>query len=374
MALALIPLVAMAEEGEVKKNQNFVVKGLMWVKTLIDSMAVANVDRSYIEQPKKPWAVEVRTSASQSALEMNADWSIEGLLDGKFTAKTDNGFSTSLGAWVGYRGYGFGWSKELTGGDGSTLAFGAMGGSFGINLRIGSYRSRMPDVSSYLADGNDVMTMKERAELDDPIRVRSLFLDGYYLFNGKHFSYAAAYDQSLIQRRSAGSLIAGLMYYHTRVVYDDNSNWPLLLLMNDIGKIKFTQANVGVGYAYNWVPARGWLVSVQAMPMVTFYNRMTTYFYGITDDQGVNILEYFIEDRDSDIDNPDIVWHVNELEERKTSNRMSWNFDARMSVSYNWRNSYLRLYGHYNRFRYKNDEGDGHLSDWTAYASFGVRF
>ena len=374
VALALIPLVAMAEEGEVKKNQNFVVKGLMWVKTLIDSMAVANVDRSYIEQPKKPWAVEVRTSASQSALEMNADWSIEGLLDGKFTAKTDNGFSTSLGAWVGYRGYGFGWSKELTGGDGSTLAFGAMGGSFGINLRIGSYRSRMPDVSSYLADGNDVMTMKERAELDDPIRVRSLFLDGYYLFNGKHFSYAAAYDQSLIQRRSAGSLIAGLMYYHTRVVYDDNSNWPLLLLMNDIGKIKFTQANVGVGYAYNWVPARGWLVSVQAMPMVTFYNRMTTYFYGITDDQGVNILEYFIEDRDSDIDNPDIVWHVNELEERKTSNRMSWNFDARMSVSYNWRNSYLRLYGHYNRFRYKNDEGDGHLSDWTAYASFGVRF
>ena len=266
------------------------------------------------------------------------------------------------------------WSKELTGGDGSTLAFGAMGGSFGINLRIGSYRSRMPDVSSFLADGNDVMTMKERAELDDPIRVRSLFLDGYYLFNGKHFSYAAAYDQSLIQRRSAGSLIAGLMYYHTRVVYDDNSNWPLLLLMNDIGKIKFTQANVGVGYAYNWVPARGWLVSVQAMPMVTFYNRMTTYFYGITDDQGVNILEYFIEDRDSDIDNPDIVWHVNEMEERKTSNRMSWNFDARMSVSYNWRNSYLRLYGHYNRFRYKNDEGDGHLSDWTAYASFGVRF
>ena len=224
VVLALVPLMAMAEGGEAKKDQNFVVKGLMWVKTLIDSMAVANVDRSYIEQPKKPWAVEVRTSAGQSSLSMTADWSVEGVMDGNVTAKTDNGFSTSLGAWIGYRGYGFGLSKELTGGDGSTLSFGAMGGSFGINLRIGSYHSRMPDVTSYFSDNEGVTRDVTRMELDDPIRVRSLFLDGYYLFNGKHFSYAAAYDQSLIQRRSAGSFIAGLMYYHTSVAYDGDQN------------------------------------------------------------------------------------------------------------------------------------------------------
>ena len=104
VVLALMPLMALAEGGEAKKGQNFVVKGLVWVKTLIDSMAVANVDRSYIEQPKKPWAVEVRTSAGQSSLSMTADWSVEGVMDGNVTAKTDNGFSTSLGAWIGYRG------------------------------------------------------------------------------------------------------------------------------------------------------------------------------------------------------------------------------------------------------------------------------
>ena len=209
-------------------------------------------------------------------------------------------------------------------------------------------------------------------ELDDPIRVRSLFLDGYYLFNGKHFSYAAAYDQSLIQRRSAGSFIAGLMYYHTSVAYDGDQNWPLLLLMNNVGKIKFTQASAGAGYAYNWVPARGLLVSAQVMPMLTFYNRMYTYFYETVNQKGQTVYEWFYDDAEDD-DEP-LVWHANEVEERKTSNRVNWNFDARLSVSYNWRSSYLRLYGHYNRFNYKNDEGDGRLSDWTVYASYGLRF
>ena len=332
VVLALMPLMALAEGGEAKKNQNFVVKGLMWVKTLIDSMAVANVDRSYIEQPKKPWAVEVRTSAGQSSLSMTADWSVEGVMDGDVTAKTDNGFSTSLGAWIGYRGYGFGLSKELTGGDGSTLSFGAMGGSFGINLRIGSYHSRMPDVTSYFSDNEGVTRDVTRMELDDPIRVRSLFL----------------------------------------VAYDGDQNWPLLLLMNNVGKIKFTQASAGAGYAYNWVPARGLLVSAQVMPMLTFYNRMYTYFYETVNQKGQTVYEWFYDDAEDD-DEP-LVWHANEVEERKTSNRVNWNFDARLSVSYNWRSSYLRLYGHYNRFNYKNDEGDGRLSDWTVYASYGLRF
>lgn len=374
MVMALMPLMALAEGGEAKKSQNLVVKGLMWVKTLIDSMAVANVDRSYIEQPRKPWAVEVRTSASQSRLDMEADWNLADIREAWIRSETDNGFSTSMGAWVGYRGYGFGLSKELTGGEGSTLSFGAMGGSFGINLRINSYRSKKPDLRFYFEGVQDGEADMERANLEDPIRVRSLFLDGYYLFNGKHFSYAAAYDQSLIQRRSAGSLMAGVMYYHSSVAYDDNSNWPLLLAMRGVGKLKFSQASVGAGYAYNWVPARGWLVSAQVMPMVTFYNNMKTYTYSVVDAMGKNVLERLIEDDFEVSDGESATWKITEREVRNTTNRVNWNFDARMSVSYNWSGSYLRLYGHYNRFRYSNDEGKGHMQDWTAYASFGVRF
>lgn len=368
VTMALVPLLVCAQGEGKKTNQNFVVKGLMWVKTLIDSMAVANIDRSYIEQPKKPWAVEARSSISHSSLEMEADWSFENVIDGRITAKTDNNYPASLGVWAGYRGYGFGFSKQLSG-DGSTFSLGAMGGSFGINMRINSYRSSTPYVTYSFASGGEVDADAGDVPLDDPIRIRSFFLDGYYMFNGRHFSYAAAYDQSLIQRRSAGSFMAGLMYYHSSVAFDDDSSWPMVLLMKTIGKLKFTQANVGAGYAYNWVPARGWLVSAQVMPMITFYNKTKVCYYDIQDDKGKSIFSI-----DSDEIDYDGHYHVVEVNDEATGNRVSWNFDARLSLVYNWSNCYLRVYGHYNRFRYKNDDGIGWLQDWTGYASLGIRF
>jgi hypothetical protein len=274
----------------------------------------------------------------------------------------------SLGLWAGYRGYGFGYSKQLSG-DGSTFSFGAMGGSFGINMRISSYRSSTPYVTYLFASGGEVDADEGHVPMDDPMRIRSFFLDAYYMFNSKRFSYSAAYDQSLIQRRSAGSFMAGLMYYHTRVAFDDDACWPMVLLMKSIGKLKFTQANLGAGYAYNWVPARGWLVSAQVMPMITFYNRSSVYYYDIVDDHGHSIFEE---------DEIDIDWDGNFTvlgkDDDTTGNRVSWNFDARLSLVYNWSNCYLRVYGHYNRFRYKNDDGLGWLMDWTGYASLGIRF
>lgn len=365
IVISLMPLAASAEGGEAKKSQNFVAKSLMWVKTLIDSMAVASIDRSYIEQPKLPWAVELRTSISQSYMKVSSDWPLPEGNTLKFDALSDNGFSTSVGAWVGYRGYGFGLSKELSSGSGSTLSFGAMGGSFGINLRINSYRSHQPEVSIDVDVAGEKFSDRDKVDLDDPIDVRTLFIDGYYMFNGKHFSYAAAYDQSLIQRRSAGSLVAGLMYYHSRVSYDDDSNWPMVQLMNCVGKTKLTQGSIGLGYAYNWVLARGWLVSAQAMPMLALYNRMNVYTYSLIGEDGLPF-----EKSENEYDEYTLV----EKDVTKTNNRVTWNFDARFCVCYNWSRWYVRAYAHYNRFSYSNDDEKGRLTDWTAYASLGFRF
>ena len=189
------------------KGKPVLLQPLYWVKTLIDSSAVATVDRNYIEQPKPSWAIEARTTLNQTTLKVTSTW--DDLEDGPtdLWMKSKNGLSTSAGLWLGYRGYGFGYSKEFGKTSGSTLTFGAMGGSFGINLRISSYNSDMPDV---YVDGKKVSSYDgDDDHLDDPVKVRTLFLDGYYMFNGKHFSYAAAYDNSLIQKRSAGSIVVG---------------------------------------------------------------------------------------------------------------------------------------------------------------------
>ena len=75
--MLLMPLTAFAGDGDAEKKQPLIVKGVMWLKTLIDSMAVATVDRSYIEQPKKAWAVELRTEATESMLKMNTRFPTE---------------------------------------------------------------------------------------------------------------------------------------------------------------------------------------------------------------------------------------------------------------------------------------------------------
>lgn len=393
--MALMPLVAVAQDitvslsvpaqkgglfhmaSESAKGKPVLLQPLYWVKTLIDSSAVANVDRSYIEQPKLPWSVELRTEFSQSSQKTTSDWSIPGLEIGTVTTRTDNGFSTSVGLWLGYRGYGFGLSKELTRGDGSSLSFGAMGGSFGINLRINSYRSSQPVLETDVVGPDG--TRSATGDLDDPIHVRSLFFDGYYMLNGKRFSYAAAYDQSLIQRKSAGSVALGLMYYHSRVSYEQDSNWPVLFLMNGMGKQKFTQANVGVGYAYNWVPARGWLVSAQVMPMVAFFNQVHSYYYDIVDKDGNSVVpkifkQMLAPDWNGEIVEDEDGWRVVDYYDEKTNGSVRLNFDGRVSVSYNWSRWYLRVYGHYNRFTYKNEGNNGRWTDWKAYASLGFRF
>ncbi len=338
-----------AESGE--KRKPLPLRVLLKVKEFVDSSAISGLDRRYVGQPVRPWSAELRTDINNSNLHMKAvDHDLD---DGTmWRVITHSGPTVSVGAWAGYRGYGLGYSRAIIGSDCKTFSFGATGGSYGINLRINSYRSGKPDIS---AKGENYSNELEWST-NNPMRMRSLFLDAYYMFNRKRFSYAAAYDQSLQQLRSAGSLVAGAMYYHSRVAFADPHNFLLQLLMNDVGKFKFTQASVGAGYAYNWVPGRGWLISAMVVPMLTFYNRITvcTYDIDISDD----MQEYELELTD----------------EENINNHVSWNFDTRLAVSYQWHRYYLRAYCHYNNFRYNNKSDHGYTSYLTVYTAFGVRF
>lgn len=352
LLLATLPASVTAGSGERKP---LVIRALKRVQHLIDTMAVRGVDTTYIGRPRRPWSVELRTDVNHATLRMEAVTEVADLEPVSWEATTHNGYAPSVGAWVGYRGYGLGLSYALKR-DGSSFSLGAVGGSFGMNLRIKSYSSYQPTLRVYGRDDDGKYDEKIPWDIDDPINVKSTFIDAYYLFNGHRFSYAAAYDQSLIQRRSAGSLMVGAMYNHSKVTYDSDNNFLLLAMMNDVGKIDFTQFSVGPGYAYNWVPARNWLVNVMLMPMVTLYNRMTVYYYG-----------FDVEDLDDDIS-------IYLASKERTENKLSWNYDARLCVGYNWERCYMRVYGHYNSFRYENDAGKGLLTDWTAYAALGFRF
>lgn len=356
ISLFFFPWAAQAQSQDTKKH-SWPYKMVRGLKTWIDSSAVRGKDPQYISIPQKAWAVELRTDMNNSFLDLvSQDQKIEGI--DYWGAKTHSGPTLSVGAWIGYRGYGLGLSRAIVGGgDINALSLGAAGSNYGVNLRMKEYKSNTPKIR-VKGDFGDGEYYEEMVwETEAPLNIRSLFLDAYYLFNRKHFSYAAAYDQSARQLRSAGSVVAGAMFYTSRVAYEDEENYTLISIMNGVGRLKFTQASIGAGYAYNWVPAPGWLVNAMVVPMVTLKNRLKTYSYE------VQILE-----------NGDKPFILVPSESHSYTNRIDLNADMRLSASYQWQRYYVRFYSHFNHFRFRKENNHGHTSDWTVYGAFGYRF
>ena len=92
------------------------------------------------------------------------------------------------------------------------------------------------------------------------IKVDIRGLNLYYIFNNRKFSYPAAFSQSTNQHRNAGSFIAGFSISKHNLEFDYTELPDFILeTMNPgmkVNNIKYTNANISFGYAYNWVFAR----------------------------------------------------------------------------------------------------------------------
>ena len=96
----------------------------------------------------------------------------------------------------------------------------------------------------------------------------------YYIFNNRKFSYPAAFSQSTNQRRNAGSFIAGFSISKHNLEFD-YAELPAFILeaMNPamkVNNIKYTNANISFGYAYNWVFARNCLACLSLTPAIAY--------------------------------------------------------------------------------------------------------
>lgn len=96
----------------------------------------------------------------------------------------------------------------------------------------------------------------------------------YYILNHHKFSYPAAFSQSTVQRRSAGTPLLGFAYTVHKVSVDWTQLQDLIDQRLDMSgfvapqdsnyrgfNIKYLDVSLSGGYAYNWVFARNWLFS-----------------------------------------------------------------------------------------------------------------
>jgi hypothetical protein len=140
--------------------------------------------------------------------------------------------------------------------------------------------------------------------------------------------------------------------------------------MRGLGKVKLWQGSVGAGYAYNWVPVKGLLVNAMAMPMLTLVNRIKVYAFKTNVEDVMN--QY--EDDEYPSDEELLAQYVITTLTRKSYNSgIAVNFDARISVTYNFGHYFVNAYGQFNNFRYTHEDNSGRLNDWFVNAAFGVR-
>lgn len=362
------------------------------VQDFLDKKARRSVDSNYIEVPVKPWRVILRSKLSD--IDVDFDNSIEDPSTRErmdWQLKFSPPLSASVGFWVGYRGTGLALSRSVTKKKAFSFSFGTTGSRYGFNLRLKAFETDETSLHATSYENDEVYEGDLKGRLGAPVTIATLYLNGYYVFNGRRYSQAAAYSQSVIQRRSAGSLLAGATWFMSSFDYGDVKNAAMIMLSHNVHRIKMQQGSVGVGYGYNFVPVRGLIINAMVMPTVSVFNRMKSFKYDCnytpfdsqddTDDYGEWNQETHQWANGKSIKPVALVeegaW-LNDIDfwEAQPETKYSWlrfNADVRVGIAYNWKNYFVGAQAQFNQFNCKKDKSKVNIYDWYSRISLGVR-
>ena len=210
----------------------------------------ADIDTAYLARPTERWTFKVRANVT------GTDFRINSTQDGvpvKADLEADHKATASFS--VSYRGI-------------------TVGGALNPAALVGKYKDFEINLNSYTNRyGFDIIT-QDAKRFDGWIKVgdnpkikpengsiheRSFNVNAYYVFNHRRFSYPAAFTQSYIQKRSAGSLLVGSSLEWQKLKHTDQ-------LDQSSYKLNTFNFALGAGYAYNFVPSRRWLIHATLLP------------------------------------------------------------------------------------------------------------
>ena len=258
---AFIFLTFVSEVGAQKLNQ-------AQRRERIDSVLSARYYRSpydtnYVVRPEGKLTLKVRFN--QTGNTFHSKGTINGIYS-KADLKTSHKTTVSIGA--SYRGI----SAALA------INPAKLSGAYkDYELNLNYFSSRLSLDFSYqrsetLAGDIERDNHLEQLETGDA-SLKIVNLAGYYTFNHRHFSYPAAFTQSYIQRRSAGSWLAGISYQGGSIKTSDQ----LKARKPDAADMSIEIGHIGIGggYGYNWVlgKKKEWLLHFSMLPTVVVYNR-----------------------------------------------------------------------------------------------------
>ena len=218
-------------------------------------------DTNYVVRPQGRLTLKVRMN--QTGNSIHAKGTVNGLYS---KAELSTSHKTTFSLAAVYRGIGVGFAVNPAKWKGIYKDY-----EFNLNY----YSNRLSLDLSYQRSESLAGDIKgDRGEqhlLDEDLKMKVLNMVGYYAFNHRRFSFPAAFTQSYIQRRSAGSWLAGISYQGGSIETTDklkerNPNAP------DV-RIYLGHIGIGGGYGYNWVLGNKWLLHFSMLPTFVVFNR-----------------------------------------------------------------------------------------------------
>ena len=186
-----------------------------------------NIDTAYITRPATKWTVTARLNVSGAKIEAKG---IENGLHFNSEMKAD--YKSTISLAVSYLGF-------------------SLSAALNPAKLMGKYRDYELNFNSYgRRFGFDVIYQDahnftgwhdhegmERIELPDGVlKVKTLNVNAFYVFNNRRFSYPAAFSQSYIQRQSAGSFLLAASGQGQRATLDWEPDMRLKITKTDFSK------------------------------------------------------------------------------------------------------------------------------------------
>lgn len=303
-----------------------------------DSLLAANYhkvkyDTAYIGRPDARWTIKYRGNLS------GADMRTTSVTDGvQNRSRVTADCRGTLSMAVAYRGLGLGVAVNPAKFAGKCKDF-----EYNLNSYSNRYGFDVVFLSSKTYHGYKAADAERIDIHKGQISQNALNLNFYYAFNYRRFSFPAAFSQSYIQKRSAGSWMIGASF--------DGSKTEL----NDM-TIRLNEFAVGAGYAYNLVIARHWLCHLSALPTMTIYSHDYTKTLTSADEDNAPSATSTVRH--------DMKYHF-----------PSAIITGRGAVVYSWRNKFAGATAVYN---YSVAGNEDHLkvrrNKWRVRMFFGFRF
>lgn len=240
-----------------------------WLKRLFDNVyeIVKDFDRTdsnYIESQRYNYTVMMQGTHTYERYTLSSKSGQEFTFAPSPTVK--------LGPYVGWRWIFLGYQIDLNHLNNKTrteLDLSIYSSLIGVDLFYRKTGSEYHVKSAYIGN-NDYSRQLEGVPFNG-IQVGISGFNLYYILNHRRFSYPAAFSQSTIQRRSAGSPLIGIGYTRHHIKLDserlrevvrEHTNDEVELSQSfDFKEIYYTDFAISAGYGYNYAFAHNWLLA-----------------------------------------------------------------------------------------------------------------